>query len=167
MSPQYGKPWPTNDWDRLAGFGHPSKFEWISHLGFVTGMTSLTGGQPNFAWSSAISWAGTLYIHFSGAFAPWQNFSMCKLHFASKSCVLLYWQHYGKHSTCGCQANFVAWYKEWNYGTSQTALPIFGWVQWAAITLGIGPHFSFFCFPHLISAVADWMSAILPHMVWP
>ena len=28
----------------------------------------------------------------------------------------------------------------------------------------------FFClsfFPHLISAVADWISAILPHMVWP
>jgi len=25
--------------------------------------------------------------------------------------------------------------------------------------------FSFF--PCLISAVADWMSAILPHMVWP
>jgi len=25
--------------------------------------------------------------------------------------------------------------------------------------------FSFF--PRLISAVADWMSAILPHMVWP
>jgi len=22
-------------------------------------------------------------------------------------------------------------------------------------------------FPRLISAVADWMSAILPHMVWP
>jgi len=22
-------------------------------------------------------------------------------------------------------------------------------------------------FPHLISAVWDWMSAILPHMVWP
>jgi len=25
----------------------------------------------------------------------------------------------------------------------------------------------FFCFPHLISAVADWMSGILAHMVWP
>jgi len=25
----------------------------------------------------------------------------------------------------------------------------------------------FFFFPRLISAVADWMSAILPHMVWP
>jgi len=23
------------------------------------------------------------------------------------------------------------------------------------------------CFPRLISAIADWMSAILPHMVWP
>jgi len=22
-------------------------------------------------------------------------------------------------------------------------------------------------FPHLISAVADWMSTILPHMMWP
>ena len=26
---------------------------------------------------------------------------------------------------------------------------------------------SFFFFPRLILAVADWMSAILPHMVWP
>jgi len=24
-----------------------------------------------------------------------------------------------------------------------------------------------FFFPHLISAVADWMSAILVHMMWP
>jgi len=27
--------------------------------------------------------------------------------------------------------------------------------------------FSLSFFPRLISAVADWMSAILPHMVWP
>jgi len=27
--------------------------------------------------------------------------------------------------------------------------------------------FFFFFFPRLISAAADWMSAILPHMVWP
>jgi len=26
---------------------------------------------------------------------------------------------------------------------------------------------SFFFFPRLISAVGDWMSTILPHMVWP
>ena len=24
-----------------------------------------------------------------------------------------------------------------------------------------------FCFPRLISAVGDWMSTILPHMMWP
>jgi len=35
----------------------------------------------------------------------------------------------------------------------------------AAITLGIDPHFWFF-FPRLISAVTDWMSTILLHMVW-
>jgi len=27
--------------------------------------------------------------------------------------------------------------------------------------------FLLFFFPRLMSAVADWMSAILPHMVWP
>jgi len=26
---------------------------------------------------------------------------------------------------------------------------------------------SFYFFPHLISAVTDWMSTVLPHMVWP
>jgi len=45
----------------------------------------------------------------------------------------------------------------------------------AAITLGIGPHSSFFYllllssifFPRLISAIAEWMYTILVHMVWP
>ena len=45
----------------------------------------------------------TMFVHllgwciiytFWGAFASWQNFARCKLHFASKSCVLLYWQCY-------------------------------------------------------------------------
>ena len=36
----------------------------------------------------------------------------------------------------------------------------------AAITLGIRLHSSFFFFPRLISAVADCMSTILPHMMW-
>jgi len=52
----------------------PQQFQPVSHLGFVTAVTLFTGGQPNFAWCLAISWAGTLYIHFSGAFAPWWNF---------------------------------------------------------------------------------------------
>jgi len=48
-------------------------------------------------------------------------------------------------------------------GVEQRAPPIF---DRAAIRLGIGPHSSFFFFL-AISAVADWMSTILPHMVWP
>jgi len=31
----------------------------------------------------------------------------------------------------------------------------------------VSSFFSLFCVPRLISAVADWMSTILPHMVWP
>ena len=45
---------------------------------------------------------------------------------------------------------------------SHTAPPIMGWV---AIMLGFGPHSSSSFFPQLISAVADWMSAILLHVV--
>jgi len=34
------------------------------------------------------------YIYIFGAVAPWRNFATCKIHFASKSCVLVYWQRY-------------------------------------------------------------------------
>jgi len=53
-----------NGWDRLAGFEHPSKFQPVSRLGFVTAPTSLNGGQQNFAPCLAVSWAGTPHIHF-------------------------------------------------------------------------------------------------------
>jgi len=61
---------------------------------FFTAATSFTGGHPNFARYLDVSWAGTQCIHFPGAFVPWRNFAWCKLGFASKSCVLVYWQHY-------------------------------------------------------------------------
>jgi len=48
----------------LASLRHPSKFQRVSRLGFVTAPTSFNGGQPNFARCLAVSWAGTLYIHF-------------------------------------------------------------------------------------------------------
>jgi len=59
---------PTNGWDRLVGLGHPSKFQRISRLGFVTAPTSLNGRQPNFARCLAVSWVGT--CTFWGAVAP-------------------------------------------------------------------------------------------------
>jgi len=88
MSSQYDKFWSTNGWDPLASLGHPSKFQRVSRLGFVTAATSLNGSQPNFARCLAVSWAGALYIHFRGLL-PRRNFATCKIHFASKSCALL------------------------------------------------------------------------------
>ena len=99
-----------------CSLGHPSKFQLVSRLGFVMAATSLNGDQPNFAQCLAISWAGTLYINFGGS-CRLMEFCQVQIHFACKSCVLLYCQHY-------CMAlkqwesapNFAAWYKEWNYG---------------------------------------------------
>jgi len=61
---QYGELRPTNGWDRFGSLGHPSKFQRVSRLGFVSAATSLTGGQLNFARCLAVSWAGILYVHF-------------------------------------------------------------------------------------------------------
>jgi len=38
----------------------------LSHLGFITAVTSLNGSQPNFTQCLAVTWAGRLYIHFGG-----------------------------------------------------------------------------------------------------
>ena len=48
MSLQYGALRPTSGWHLFVSFGHPSKLQRVSRLGFVAA-TSLTGGQPNFA----------------------------------------------------------------------------------------------------------------------
>ena len=48
----------------------PSRFQRVLYLGFVTAATSLSGSQPNFARCFAVSWAGTLCIHFLGLLPP-------------------------------------------------------------------------------------------------
>ena len=59
------------------------------------------------------------YIYIFGGPCPWRNFARCKVRFTSKSCVLIYWQHYctALHSSSRRQPNFAAWYTEWNHGT--------------------------------------------------
>jgi len=44
MSLQYGQLRPTNGRDLLASLAHPSKFQGVLRLGFVTAATSLIGG---------------------------------------------------------------------------------------------------------------------------
>jgi len=48
-----------------------------------------------------------IYI-FRGS-CPLREFARCKIHYASKSCPVLYW-----HSSSGHEPNFAAWYKERN-----------------------------------------------------
>jgi len=71
MSSQYGELRPINGWGLLASLGHPTKFQRVSCVGFVTATALLNGGQPNFARCLAVSWAGTLYIHFWGLLQGW------------------------------------------------------------------------------------------------
>ena len=49
MSSQYGELRPTNGWDPFGSFGHPSKFQQVSHFGSITARHSISGRQPNFA----------------------------------------------------------------------------------------------------------------------
>ena len=117
---QYGELWPTNGSDLLASLGHPSKFQRVSRLGFVTAATSLNGGQPNFAWCLAVSCTGTLYIHFQGLL-PCNGILLSAKFTLHPSLAFSYigsvtaW-----HSNSGHQWKFVVWlvsYNEWNYGT--------------------------------------------------
>jgi len=85
----------------------------------VTAPTSLNGRQPTFARCLAISCAGRpiLYIHFRGLL-PLTKFASCKIHFASKFSVLLYWQRYCTALEQWASAKVCdVVYTEWNYGT--------------------------------------------------
>jgi len=124
MSLQYGECRPTNGWDRFGSLGHPSKFQRVSCVGFVTAQTSLNrlnGGQPNFARCLAVSWAGTICIHFRGhlpltEFCKVQN-SLCVQFLCSPILAALL---HGSRVVGGIE---------------QRAPPVF---DRAAITLGIG-----------------------------
>jgi len=78
---------------------------------------SLSGGQPNFARCLAISWTGTLHIHFRGLLPPDRRLTGAE--FTLRSSLAFYYigSFTARHSRSGRQPNFVAWYNEWNYGT--------------------------------------------------
>jgi len=117
ISSQYGELRPTNGWDLLASLGYHSKFQPVSSVGFVTAPKSLSGGQQNFAGCLAVSWARTPCIHFWGFLSP--NGILPAAEFTLRPSLTF--SYIGsvivRHSSSGRQPNFVAWYKEWNYGT--------------------------------------------------
>jgi len=89
MSLQYGELRPTSGWDHFVSLGHPSKFQRVSRLGFVTAVTLLNGSQPNFAWCLAVSCAATLYIHFWWLLPRNRSLPGAKFTLCLQSCALL------------------------------------------------------------------------------
>jgi len=138
----------------------------------------------------------TIYT-FSGAVAPWRNFVRCKIHFTFKSCVLLYWQRYctalqqrPSAKVCGMVQGtelrnfrrgrrlYLAGRPSRNWASTHILVLssfdadiIFMVALWNRADHYIFPCdfylLSIFFFRRLISAVWDWMSTILPHVVWP
>jgi len=96
---------------------HPSKFQRVSRLAFITATTSLTGGQPKFAGCLAIFWAGTQYIHFWGLLPPGGILPYAEFTLRPSLAFFYIGSVTAWHSSCGHQPNFAAWYKGWNYGT--------------------------------------------------
>ena len=120
--------------------GHPSKFQPVSRLAFVTAATSLTRGQPNFAhvWPSP-GLLHHIYI-FEGScllteFCRVQNSLYVQVLHSPILAALL-------HGTpaAGVSQTLRHGTKNGITELSQRGPPIFGR---AAITLGIGPNSSF------------------------
>ena len=145
--------------------GHPSKFQWVSRLGFVTAATSVNRSQPNFARCSAVSWACTLYIHFRGLLPRDGIYPGAKLILCPSLALSYIVSVSARHRSSEREPNFAALSRGRHLYSA-------GWPScWALAHISSYgrpmDYFFLFFFPHLISAVADWMSAILPHMVWP
>jgi len=108
MPLEYGELRSTSGWDRFVSLGHPSKFQRVSHLAFVAAATLLTRGQPNFAQCLAVSWAGTLYIHFRGLL-PSDRMSPGAIFILCPSPAFFYIGSItARHSSSGRQPNFAA-----------------------------------------------------------
>ena len=121
----------------MASFGHASKFQRISRLGFVTAATWLNGGQPNFAVCLAVSWAGRLYIHFP-RLSP-RNRILPHTKFTLRPTPAFSYIGNVAARAVGVSESLRHRTKNGIMELLQRAPPIFGW---AAITLGIGPHSS-------------------------
>jgi len=116
MSSQYGELRPTNGSNRFRSLRHPSKFQRVSRLAFVTaGCSDVAHRRPTkLARCLAVSWADTLYIRFRGLLSPYRILPRAKFTLRPS---LAFTSVTARHSSSGRQPNFAASYKQWNYGT--------------------------------------------------
>ena len=102
MSSQYGELRPTSGWDRFVSLW---QFQRVLCLGFITAATSLNGSRPNFARCLAVSWAGTLYLHFPGLLP--RNRILPGIKFSLRQSLALYYITHvaARHSSSDHQPN--------------------------------------------------------------
>jgi len=148
-------------------------FQHVSGLGFVTAQTSLNWGQPHLARFLAVSWAGTLYIHFGGSypltkFCQAQN-SLCVqvLRYPILAALLRDSEQWAPAKHCGMVSSRDRAAIPFHVGQSNCLVMVAlcnraDHIYFHAVVCS----FSSF-FPRLISAAVDWMSTILPQMVRP
>jgi len=93
---------PTNSWDRFWSLGHATKFQRVSHLGFVNAPTSRKRKSTKLCtmFDRLLGWY-TMYT-FLGAFAR------CKINFVSKSCFSYIGSIIARRLSSGYQSNFAA-----------------------------------------------------------
>jgi len=99
-------------------WGTPSNFNGFHVLpSLLHAATSFIGGQPNFARCLAVSWAGTLHIHFRGLLPPDRILPGAKFTLRPSPAFAYVGSVTARQSSSGRRPNFAASYKEWNYGT--------------------------------------------------
>ena len=140
LPPRVPTVWRTSAhyWLRSVGeFGAPQQISRVSRLAFVTAATSLTGGQPIFARCMAVSWAGTLYMHFRGLLPPDSISPRAKFTLRPSLAFSYIGSVTARHASSGISETLQRGISLSNgiMELSQRAPPIFGWV---AITLDIG-----------------------------
>ena len=102
--PQYGELRSITGWHQLACLWHTSKFQRFLRVGLLLQQRRSSKLCTTFG---RLLDGYTVYT-FLAALAPWWNFARCKIHFASKFCILLYWQHRCMALQQWRQPNFAA-----------------------------------------------------------
>jgi len=117
---------------------------------------SLTVGQPNFARSLAVSWAGTLYIHFWGLLPPDGILPRAKFTLCPSLALSYIGSVTARHSSSGRLPNFAVWYKEWNYGTYAEGAT---YIRLGRHHVGHRPTFYFYVY-HYLNVLHWWWKKI-------
>ena len=94
MSSQYAEPQPTNGWDWFVSLGHPANLNGFRVLASL--LHRCHSPEANLTLHDVWPSPGLVhYIYIFGPSCPLMEFiARCKIHFATKSYVLLYCQHY-------------------------------------------------------------------------